>query len=151
MAPIGYRESVLMEDCSGDYAASEHWNKVWNTVSAPLDDEWPEGVTEDGHNLLLNDKLLFLENRVEALNDHWHNVQLMHPGRDKMQRDLEWWFQFAQGYYETFKRYCNNCAVCRATKSSNNSTAGNPGLYSDTRGTDALHCHGRVCHARGHG
>ena len=27
MAPIEYVESVLMEDRSDDYAASEHWNK----------------------------------------------------------------------------------------------------------------------------
>ena len=34
--------------------------------------------------LFLNDKLLLLENRVEALIDHWHNAQLMRPGRNKM-------------------------------------------------------------------
>ena len=66
------------------------------------------------------------ENRVEALIDHWQNAQLMHPGRDKMQRDLEWRFEFPPGYYAILNRYCNNCAVCRATKSPNHSTAGNP-------------------------
>ena len=126
MAPIEYVESVLMEDWAEDYAASEHWNRYWNAVSAPSDDEWPEGLTEDGDKLFLNDKLLVPENRVQALIDHWHNAQLMHPGRDKMQRDLEWRFEFPPGYYAILNRYCNDCAVRRATKSPNHSTAGNP-------------------------
>ena len=49
--------------------------------------------------LFLKDKLLVPENRMEALIDHWHNAQLMHPGRDKMQQDLEWRFKFPPGYY----------------------------------------------------
>ena len=126
MAPIECVESVPMEDCSEDYAASEPWNKYWNAVSAPSDDEWPEGLTKDGDKLFLNGKLLVPGNRVEALIDHWHNAQLMHPGRDKMQRDLEWRFQFPPGYYPILNCYCNDCAVCRATKSPNHSTAENP-------------------------
>ena len=90
MAPIEYVELVLMEDWSEDYAASEHENKYWNAVSAPSDDEWPEGLTEDEDKLFPNNKLLVPENRVEALIDHWHNAQLMHPGCDKMQQDLDW-------------------------------------------------------------
>ena len=97
MAPIEYVASVLMEDWAEDYAASEHWNKYWNAVSAPSDDGWPEGLREDGDKLFLNDKLLVLENRVEALIDHWHNAQLMNSGCDKMQRDLEWRFEFPPG------------------------------------------------------
>ena len=126
MAPVEYLESVLMEHWSEDYAASEHRNKYWNAVSAPSDDEWPEGLKEDGDQLYLNDKLLVPENRDEALIDHWHNAQLMHLGRNKMQRDLEWRFEFPPGYYAILNRYCNDCAVCRATKSPNHSTAGNP-------------------------
>ena len=49
----------------------------------------------------------------------------MHPGRDKKQRDLEWRFDFPPGYYAIFNQYCNDCAVCRATKSPNNYTAEN--------------------------
>ena len=70
--------------------------------------------------------LLVLENRVEALIDHWHDAQLMHPAHDKMQRDLECMFEFPPRYYAISNRYCNDCAVCRATKSPNHSTAGNP-------------------------
>ena len=88
VAPVELVRSVLTEDWSDDYAASEHWNKYWNAVSAPSDDEWPEGLTEDGDKLFLKDKLLVPENRVEELIDHWHNAQLMHPGRDMMQQDL---------------------------------------------------------------
>ena len=44
-----------------------------------------EGLTEDGDKWFLKDKLLVPENRVEELIDNWHNAQLMHPGRDKMQ------------------------------------------------------------------
>ena len=95
-------------------------------VSAPWDDEWPEGLTEDGDKLFLKDKLLVPENRVGELIDHWHNAQLMHPGRDKMQQDLKWRFKFPPGYYAILDRYCSDCAVCRATKSPNHSTAGNP-------------------------
>ena len=47
------------------------------TVSAPSDDKWPEGLTEDGDKLFLKDKLLVPENRMEALIDHWQNAQLM--------------------------------------------------------------------------
>ena len=57
MAPIEYVELVLMEDWSEDYAASEHWNRYWNAMSSPSDDEWPEGLTEDGDKLFLNDKV----------------------------------------------------------------------------------------------
>ena len=95
-------------------------------MSAPSDDDWPEGLTEDGDKLFLKDKLLVPENRVEELIDHWHNAQLMHPGRDKMQQDLGWRFKFPPGYYAILDRYCSDCAVCRATKSPNHSTAGNP-------------------------
>ena len=126
VAPVELVRSVLTEDWSDDYAASEHWGKYWNAVSAPSDDEWPEGLTEDGDKLFLKDKLLVPENRVEELIDHWHNAQLMHPGRDKMQQDLEWRFKFPPGYYAILDRYCSDCAVCRATKSPNHSTAGNP-------------------------
>ena len=125
VAPVELVRSVLTEDWSDDYAASEHWSKYWNAVSAPSDDEWPEGLTEDGDKLFLKDKLLVPENRVEELIDHWHNAQLMHPGRDKMQQDLEWRFKFPPGYYAILDKYCSDCAVCRATKSPNHSTAGN--------------------------
>ena len=126
VAPVELVRSVLTEDWSDDYAASGHWSKYWNAVSAPSDDEWPEGLTEDGDKLFLKDKLLVPENRVEELIDHWHNAQLMHPGRDKMEQDLEWRFKFPPGYYAILDRYCSDCAVCRATKSPNHSTAGNP-------------------------
>ena len=126
VAPVQLVRSVLTEDWSDDYAASEHWSKYWNAVSVPSDDEWPEGLTEDGDKLFLKDKLLVPENGVEELIDHWHNAQLMHPGRDKMQQDLEWRFKFPPGYYAILDRYCSDCAVCRATKSPNHSTAGNP-------------------------
>ena len=49
----------------------------------------------------------------------------MHPGRDKMQRDLEWTFEFLQGYCAIFNLYFNDCAVCRAMKNRNHSKAGN--------------------------
>ena len=126
MAPIGYVESELMEDWSEDYAALEHWNKYWNAVTAPSDNEWPEGGTEDGDKLFLNDKLLVHENRVEALINHWHNTELIHPGRDKMQCDLEWRFESPPEYYVILNRCCNDCAVCRGTKDPDHSTAGNP-------------------------
>ena len=100
-------------------------------MSAPSDDKCPEGLTEDGDKFVLKDKLLVPENQMEELIDHWHNAQLMNPGRDKMQRDLEWRFKFPPGYYAIVDKYCSNCAVCRATKSPNHSTAGNP-VYTAT-------------------
>ena len=125
VAPVELVRSVLTEDWSDDYAASEHWSKYWNAVSALSDDEWLPGLTEDGDKLFLKDKLPVPENRVEELIDHWHNAQLMHPGRDKMQQDLEWRFKFSPGYYAILDKYCSDCGVCRATKSPNHSTAGN--------------------------
>ena len=126
VAPVELVRSVLTEDWSDDYAASDQQSKYWNAVSAPSDDEWPEGLTEDVDKLFLKDKLLVPENRMEELIDHWHNAQLMHPGQDKMQQDLEWRFKFPPGYYALLDKYCSDCAVCRATKSPNNSTARNP-------------------------
>ena len=147
MAPVVFVESVLMKDCSEDYAASEHWNKYWNAVSAPSDKEWPKVLTEDGDELFLNNKLLVPENPVEVLIDHWHNAGLMHPGRFKMQQDLECRFELLLGYYAIWNWYCNHCALCRATKSPNHSTAGNAVYTAIPGGTDALHCHGCVCYA----
>ena len=126
VAPVELVRSVLTEDWSDDYAASDHWSRYWNAVSAPSDDDWPEGLTEDGDKLFPKDKLLVPESRMEELIDHWHNAQLMHPGRDKMQQDLEWRFKFPPGYYAILDKYCSDCAVCRATKSPNHSTAGSP-------------------------
>ena len=63
---------------------------------------------------------------VEDLIDHWHNAQLIHPGRDKLQKDLESRFLFSPRYYTVLNRYCKACAVCRAAKHPNRSTAGNP-------------------------
>ena len=126
LAPVELVRSVLTEDWSDGYVAAKHWSRYWNAVSAPSDDEWPEGLTEDEDKLLLKDKLLVPQNRMEELIDHWHNAQLMHPGRDKMQQDLEWRFKFQPGYYAILDKYCSDCAVCRARKSPNHSTAGNP-------------------------
>ena len=72
VAPVELVRLVLTEDWSDDYAASEHWSKYWNAASAPSDDKWAEGLTEDGDKLFLKDKLLVPENRVEELIDHWH-------------------------------------------------------------------------------
>ena len=47
--------------------------------------------------LLLNDTLLLPKNWVEALIHYWHNARFMHSGRDKMQRDVEWRFEFHLG------------------------------------------------------
>ena len=126
VAPVELVRSVLTEDWSDDYAASKRWSRYWNAVSAPSDDEWPEGLTEDGDKLFLKDKLLVPENQMEVLIDHWYNAQLMHPGRDGMQQEVEWRFKFRPGYYAILDKYCSNCAVCQATKSPNHSTAGNP-------------------------
>ena len=111
VAPVELVRSVLTEDWSDDYAASEHTSRYWNAVSAPSDDEWPEGLTEGG---------ISYSSRIS----YWS--QLMHPGWDKMQQDLEWRFKFPPGYYAILDKYCSDCAVCRATKSPNHSTAGNP-------------------------
>ena len=126
VAPVELVRSVLTEDWSDDYAASDHWSRYWNAVCAPSDDKWPEGLTEDGDIFFLKDKLLVPENQMEELIDHWHNAQLMHPRRDKMQHDLEWRFKVPPGYYAILYKYCSDCAICRATISPNHSTAGNP-------------------------
>ena len=74
VAPVELVRSVLTEDWSDDYASSEHWSRYWNAVSAPSDDEWPEGLTEDGDKLFLKEKLLVPEKQMEELIDHWHNA-----------------------------------------------------------------------------
>ena len=50
----------------------------------------------------------------------------MHPGQHKLRKDLESRFLFPPGHYAVLNRYCKACAVCRATKHPNRSTAGNP-------------------------
>ena len=118
--------TVLMEDWANDYPHLHHWLKYWNAVSAPSEDDWPEGLTEDGDKLFLKDKLLVPENRVEDFMDHWYNAELMHPGRDKLQKDFECRFSFPPGYYAVLSRYYKACAVRRATNHPNWPTAGNP-------------------------
>ena len=83
-------------------------------------------MTEDGDKLFLKDKLLVPKKQVEDLIDHWHNTQLMHAGQKNLQKDLELRFLFPPGYYAVLNRYCKACAVCRATKHPNPSTAENP-------------------------
>ena len=39
VAPVELVRSVLTEDWSDDHAASEHWSRYWNAVTAPSDDE----------------------------------------------------------------------------------------------------------------
>ena len=51
-------------------------------MSAPSDDNWPEGLTEDRDKLFLKNKLLVPDNPVEDSIGDCHNAQLMHPGRD---------------------------------------------------------------------
>ena len=91
-------QSVLIKDWSDDYANSDHWLKYWNVVSAPYDNHWSEGLTEDGDKLFLHDKLLVPESGPEDLIEHWHNAQLMQLGRDKLQKDLESRCLFPLGY-----------------------------------------------------
>ena len=123
MARIEYVELVLMQDWPEDCVSSEQWNKYWNAVSDPSDDEWPKGLTEDGDKLILNDKLFVRVIWVEAPMDDWHNPHPMLPGRNKMQRDLQCRFEFPPGYYAILNRYSNDCAMYRAIKCQNTSTA----------------------------
>ena len=46
-----------MDTWSDDYANSDNWLKYWNAVSAPSDDDWPQGLTKDGDKLSPKDKL----------------------------------------------------------------------------------------------
>ena len=116
----------MEEDWTDDYANSDHWLKYWYAVSVQSDDERREGLTEDGDKLFLKDKLLVPENRLQVLIDHWHNAQLMHPGRDKLQKDLKSRFLFPPGYFAMLNRYCKACALCWASKHPDMSTANNP-------------------------
>ena len=118
-------QSVLMEDYSDNYAKSDDWLKYWNAVSAPSDYDWLDGLTEDGDKFFSKDKLLIPETWLQDLIDHWHNAQLMHLGRNKLRKDLESRSLFPPGYYAVLNPYCKVCAVCRATKHPNRSTAGN--------------------------
>ena len=40
-----------MEHLPNDNANSDHWLKYWIPMNAPSDDDWPEGLTEDGEKL----------------------------------------------------------------------------------------------------
>ena len=66
------------------------------------------------------------ETRLEALIDHWHKAQLMHPGRNKMQRDPEWKFECPPGYDAIRNCDWNIYVVCRVTTSPERTTAWNP-------------------------
>ena len=48
-----------MEYWSDDYANPDQWLTYWKAVSAPSDDNFPEGLTEDGDKLFLKDKVLW--------------------------------------------------------------------------------------------
>ena len=118
-------QSVLREDWSDDYPTSDHWLKYLSAVSAPFDEDWPGGLTEDGDRLSLKDKVLVPETWLEDLIHHWHDAQLMHPGREKLQKDMESRVLFPPGYYAVLNRYFKACAVCRTTRNPNRSTSRN--------------------------
>ena len=147
VAPVELVRSVLTEDWSDDYAASEHCSKYWNAVSAPSDDEWPAGLTEDGDKLFLKDKLLVPENRVEELIDHWHNAQLMHPGRDKMQQDLEWRFKFPPGELRHPGQVLQRLRRVSGHEEPQPLHSGQPGVHGYTGGPYAVRGHGCIRHA----
>ena len=105
MAPIEYVDPVLLENWSEDYGPSEHWNKYWNAVSAPSDDELPKGSTEHGETLFLNEKRSVQKTPVQALIDHWQNAQFMHSRGAKMQWYLIWRREFPPEYYAILNRY----------------------------------------------
>ena len=44
VAPVELVRSVLTEDWSDDYAASEHWSKYWNAVRAPVGRRMARGL-----------------------------------------------------------------------------------------------------------
>ena len=52
-------QSVVIVDWSDEYANSDHWVNYWNVVSTPSDDDWAEGLTEDGNKLILEDTFWF--------------------------------------------------------------------------------------------
>ena len=58
-----------MEDLLNDYATSDHLLKYWNAVSAPSDEDWPDGWREEGDKVFVKDKLFIPDNRVEDLTD----------------------------------------------------------------------------------
>ena len=74
-------QSVFLEYLSDDYANSGHLLAYWNPLSALCDHHRLEKWKKDG-------------DKVEDLLDHWHNAQLMHPGRAQLQKDLESRFPF---------------------------------------------------------
>ena len=78
-------QSLWSEDWSKYYPISDHWLKYWSAVSAPSG----ERLTEDRDRLFLKGKPLVPANSVEDLTDHWNNSQLMPPGRDDLQKDIE--------------------------------------------------------------
>ena len=147
VAPVELVRSVLTEDWSGDYVASEHWSKYWNAVSAPSDDEWPEGLTEDGDKLFLKDKLLVPENRVEELIDHWHNAQLMHPGRDKMQQEPGVALQVPTGVLRHPGQVLRRLRRVSGHEEPQPLHSGQPGVHGYTGGPYAVRGHGCIRHA----
>ena len=90
------------------------------------DNDWPKGLTEDGDKLFLKDNLFIPENRAEDLLDHWHNTQFMHPGRDKLQKELESDSLFPPAFYAVLNQHCKVCAFFTPTKHPHRSTAGTP-------------------------
>ena len=94
-------------------------------MSAPSNSDWPEGLTEDGDKLFLHHELSILKNPLEDLIHHWHNAQFTYPRRDKWQKHRESRFLFPPSCYAVLNWYCKACAIYRATKHPNWSTAGN--------------------------
>ena len=84
-------------------------------MSAPSDDDWPEGWAEAGDKCLLKDKLLVPKDLLKELIYHSPNDQLMQLGRDKLQKNLELRFLFTPGDCAVMNRYRKACAVCRVT------------------------------------
>ena len=145
VAPVELVRSVLTEDWLDDYAASEHWSRYWNAVSALSDDEWPEGLTEDGDKLFLKDKLLVPENRMEELIDHWHNAQLcILSGQDAAGPGVA--LQVPTGMLRHSGQVLQQLRRVWGHQKPQPFRSGQPGVYGYTRGPYAVRGHGCIRH-----
>ena len=119
-------------------------------MSAPSDDDGPEGLTEDRDKLFLKYKLLVPQSQAEDLIDHWHNAQLMHPGRDKLQNDLESRFSFPPDLFRSFEPVLQGMCGLQRHQTSQPVNCWKPTVHCHSGESHEVNLNGCICDAGSH-
>ena len=123
---ISVIESCLSENWDSDYRKSQHFRDYYMIAmnEAGKSAEWPRGLRLEAGKLFVDHRLVVPESRMEQLAAQWHEIQLLHPGQDKMYRDMQSRFLMPPTARKIISQACSLCPVCQACSWPNRSRQG---------------------------